>query len=298
VLIAGGISNPTTAEIAQERLELGLSGAPWTRYIEWLWRALHGDLGQSWLTGRPVTQELGERLPATIRLAVSALVIAIALSLVLGIVGALASGRLGDWLSRMFSLLMISTPSFVIGVLLLDVVVIRFGFGHVLTDGTWGTVLLPAVCLALAPAAIWSRILRASLLEARGAAYLHLSAARGASRSRQLVVHALPNALVPFLTVVGIGTAGLLAGAPVIEVVFTWPGVGRYTVQAIQAGDVPVVQGYTLLAVFAYVAVSLIVDIVVRLIDPRRQSGTVANTRRRRMVELDLEAAAESADRI
>jgi ABC-type dipeptide/oligopeptide/nickel transport system permease component len=100
------------------------------------------------------------------------------------------------------------------------------------------------------------------------------------------------------LTVVGIGTAGLLAGAPVIEVVFTWPGVGRYTVQAIQAGDVPVVQGYTLLAVFAYVAVSLIVDIVVRLIDPRRQSGTVANTRRRRMVELDLEAAAESADRI
>ena len=282
VLIAGGESNPTTAEIAQERMQLGLSGPPWSRYIEWLVRALHGDLGQSWLTGRPVTSELGDRLPATARLAVTALVLAIALSLILAILSAMAPGRLPDWLSRIASLLMISTPNFVLGVVLLDIVVIRLGFSRVLTDGTWSTVLLPAVCLALAPAAIWSRVLRASLLEARGAAYLHVSAARGASRTRQLIVHALPNALVPFLTVIGVGTAGFLAGAPVVETVFTWPGIGRYTVEAINARDVPIVQGYTLLAVFTFVIVSLVVDIAVRLIDPRRQPGVQTSQQRRR----------------
>ena len=282
ILIEAGISNPTNAEIAQETQQIGLAGPPWSRYVTWLWRALHGDLGQSWLTGRPVTAELGDRLPATARLAIAALALAIIVSLTLAIASALGPGRLPDHVSRIASILMISVPSFVIAVVLLDIVVIDLKLGSVITDGTWGTVLLPAACLALAPAAIWSRILRASLLEARSAAYLHVSAARGATRTRQMIVHALPNALVPFLNVVGIGTAGLLAGAPVVETVFNWPGVGRYTVIAIDARDVPVVQGYTLLAVFVYVVVSLVVDVVVRVIDPRLRPGASHSSDRRR----------------
>lgn len=198
--------------------------------------------------------------------------LAVALSLGFGLLAAARPGGGADHATRAITLAGLVTPGFLFAIVLLDLVVVRLGMGRIIADGTWSTVFLPALTLAIGAAAAWSRVLRATLLEASGASYLAVSTARGASPRRLLFVHRLPNALPPYLTLVGLGTAGLLGGAPVIESVFTWPGIGRYTVDAIDARDMPVVVGFTICAILAYVLTSLIVDAVIALIDPRRRS--------------------------
>lgn len=269
VLQANGVAHPTTEQVQAKRAQLGLSGNPVSRYAHWLANAARGDLGTSWVTGRPVSDELSQRLPATLRLTATAAALSLALALVLGCVAAIAPGRWPDTVVRLVSLGALAVPSFVIGLVLLHVVVLRLGHFRIISDGTWGTVFLPGLTLALATAASWSRILRAGLLQAHGAPHIDVSRARGASRWRLLTVHDLPNALVPFLTVVGTGVAALLGGAAIVETVFTWPGMGRYAVQGITSRDLPVVQGYTMLTITAYVLVSLTVDLITAAIDPR-----------------------------
>jgi glutathione transport system permease protein len=269
VLAAKHVTDPTPAQVEEQRDKMGLDGSPVSRYVDWLGGAVRGDLGESWSSGRPVASELADRLPATLILTVAALGLAVTASLMLGCVAGYAPRRWPDALVRAVALLSVAVPSFVVATLLLDVVVVRWGWFQVVTDGTWGTVLLPAVTLALAPAANWTRLLRAGILEARRATFLQVAEARGATQARLIGRHALPNASLPFLTAVGTGTAALLGGAPVVESIYTWPGVGRYAVESITARNVPVVQGFTLLAVAAYVSVSMIVDVVAGVIDPR-----------------------------
>ncbi|WP_208325932.1 ABC transporter permease [Amycolatopsis arida] len=269
VLSARGITEPDPALVAATRAELGLDHPLPVRFGQWLLGALRGDLGVSWRTGRPVAEEFATRLPATLTLTAVALLIAVGLAMVLGLVAAAAPRRWPDTVSRVVSLGMLAVPGFLLGVLLLDVVVVRLGAGRVISDGTLATVGLPALTLALTSAGVWARVLRAAVLEARSAPFLHVSAARGATPRRRLVVHVLPHALPPFLTVVGLSTAAFLGGAPIVETVFTWPGLGRYVVESIHARDMPAVAGFTLLAVVAYVVVSLAVDVLLRRIDPR-----------------------------
>ncbi|MCW0215735.1 MAG: ABC transporter permease [Pseudonocardia sp.] len=274
VLEARGITEPSPPAIAAVREELRLDDPLVVRFARWAGGVLTGDLGISWRTGSPVIQEFVTRLPATLRLTGAALVLAVALALVLGAAAAAAPGRWPDVAARAVALVMLVVPSFVLGVVVLDVLVVRAGLGRVIADGTWATVFLPALTLALASAAGWSRVLRTSLLEARSAPYLQVSAARGASRRRRLRVHQLPNAAPPFLTMIGLGSAALIGGAPIVESVFTWPGIGRYTVEAINARDMPVVVGFTLVAVVVYVVMSLLVDLVCAAIDPRLRQRT------------------------
>lgn len=269
VLEARGVTSPSPPAIAAVRAELGLDDPLVVRFAAWAGRAVTGDLGISWRTGRPVMEEFALRLPATLRLTGTALAVAVVLALLLGMVAAAAPNRWPDVVARVVSLAMLVVPSFVLGVLVLDVLVVRMGLGRVIADGTWATVFLPALTLALFSAASWSRVLRTSLLEARSASYLRVSAARGTTRWRRMWVHQLPNAAPPFLTVIGLGVAALLGGAPVVEAVFTWPGVGRYTVDAIEARDMPAVVGFTLVAVVVFVVTSLVIDLVCGLIDPR-----------------------------
>ncbi|WP_084470195.1 ABC transporter permease [Amycolatopsis benzoatilytica] len=191
------------------------------------------------------------------------------IALLIGTTAAVAAGRWPDIVARGVTLAMLAVPSFVLGVVPLDMLVVRAGLGRVIADGTWATVFLPALTLALATAATWSRVLRTALLEAQSAPYLRVSAARGAGRWHRLWVHQLPGAAAPFLTVVGLGTAALIGGAPIVESVFTWPGIGRYTVEAINARDMPVVVGFTLVAVVTYVVTSLVVDLLCTVIDPQ-----------------------------
>jgi ABC-type dipeptide/oligopeptide/nickel transport system permease component len=269
VLQARGVQDPRPEDVAAVRAELGLDEPLLVRFTDHLLGLLQGDLGLSWRTGRPVAAELAERLPATALLTGSALLLAVASSLALGVLAAAAPGRWPDATARALALLATVVPGFVLGVVLLDVVVVDLGLGRVLSDGTWRTVGLPAFVLSIAVSGSWSRVLRAALLEAAASPALRVSAARGASPLRRMLVHQLPAALPAYLTVVGLGAAALLGGAPVVESVFTWPGVGRYAVEAIGGRDQPVVVGFVLLAVLVYVVTSLLLDLVNGLLDPR-----------------------------
>lgn len=282
VLRARGILDPDPIEVAAMRAELGLDGNPVSRYVEWLAGAVHGDFGVSWKSGRPVMTEFATRLPATLRLTLTALLIGVLLALVIGIASAAAPRRWPDRLGRVLSLALVTAPGFLVGLLILNVLVLELGLGVVISDGTWRTVGWPAVTLALGAAGYWARILRASILEAQSSSYMLVCRARGVSRSRRMVVHALPNAAGPFLTVVGLGAAGLIGGAPIIESVFTWPGVGGYTVQAINARNQPVIAAFTMIAVLLYVAASLLIDLVLAVIDPRLRSQGFSRRQLRR----------------
>jgi peptide/nickel transport system permease protein len=277
VLNGRGVVDPTPAQVEQVRDELGLERPVWERYVDWLGNAVQGDLGESWRTGRPISTEFSALIPATVNLAVAALLLALFISVPLAMLGASTAGRWPDSAIRIVTLLMVSAPSFLVGVLLLHVVVLRWGIGGVVADGSWSNVWLPALTLALWPAAAWARILRGGLLEAMSATHLQVSAARGSGRLRLLCTHALPNAAVPFLAIVGVSVGWLLAGSAVVETVFTWPGIGRFTVQSIVARDIPVIQAFTLIAVLVYVLASLTVDLLSGIIDPRlRQTATSA----------------------
>ncbi|GAA2183999.1 nickel ABC transporter permease subunit NikB [Brooklawnia cerclae] len=269
VLRARGVLEPDPNQVAAMRAELGLDDPPALRYWNWLVAWMHGDFGISWKSGRPVVEEIAKRLPATGLLTGVSMVLAVVLSAVLGIAAASAHRRLADTLVRVVTLAMVIVPSFLFGLLVLNVLVLRLKWGVVVSDGTWRTVGWPAMTLACGSAGYWARVLRAAMLEARSAPYMQICRARGASSARQLLVHGLPNALPPWVTVVAMGAAGLLGGAPIVEAVFTWPGIGAYTVQAINAGDAPVVVCYTMLAVTTFVVVSVLTDIALTLLDPR-----------------------------
>jgi glutathione transport system permease protein len=283
VLLARGMESPTPLAVQQVRSELRLDEPVPLRFWHWLTGLLHGDLGVSWRTGRPVVDEFVSRLPATLVLTSAALVLAVTASVVVGLVAARWHGRWPDALARSVSLFFLVVPGFLLGITMIDVLVVRMGLGHVIADGTWATVFLPAVTLSVGVAASWSRVFRAALLDAGTAPSLRVSQARGASATRRLLVHQLPNALPPLLTMIGLGTAALIGGAPIVESVFTWPGIGRYTVQAIDARDMPVVVGFTMIAVLVYVVASLVVDLLVIGIDPRLRP--VPAVRRPRRIE-------------
>ncbi len=214
VLAARGVSEPSPPAIAAVRAELNLDDPLPVRFVRWAGGALTGDLGVSWQTGRPVSADVATLLPATLLLAGVAMALAVVLALVLGVAAGAAPRRWPDALSRMITFGFIAVPSFVIGVTLLDVLVVRAGLGRVIADGTLATVFLPALVLALSSAAVWSRVLRTSLLEAHSAPYVRIVTARGGGPVRRLLVHQLPHAAGPFLAVVGLGTGALLGGCP------------------------------------------------------------------------------------
>jgi len=259
VLVANGVGNPTPTQVAALRAELGLDEPAPVRLGRWLLAAATGDLGRSWRSGAPVAAELADRLPATLRLAAVALALAL-----------IAQHRRADLAARGLVFLGAAVPSFVVGTLLLEVVVVRLGIGRVLADGSWGGAVLPAVPLALAAAAVWARVLRAAMLEVRARRHVQVARARGAGRLRVLLVHVLPGASPPLFTAIGMTVGSLLAGAAVVETIFTWPGVGPYLVEAIVARDVPVVQGTVLLGVLAHVVANTLADLAAAAVDPGR----------------------------
>ena len=276
-LQARGVENPRPAEIAAIREELKLDRPAVVQYFAWLGRAVRGDLSLSYQSGRPVSEELIHRLTATLRLTG----LALAMSVLLAIAGALLSTmyfeKFPDWFIRLLTQVAAACPSFLLGLLALQFIVIALGWGRVISTTSAADVWLPAICLSIGRAAEWTQLLRASLLEALGAPYAFVATARGATRFRVLFRHALPNAMLPFLNVVGVGVGSLLGGAAIVETVFSYPGIGSYVVAAIIARDLPVVQGFVVVSTFAYVLANLLIDLVSALVDPRlRTSGEIA----------------------
>ena len=257
------------ADVAGLRRELGLDRPLAVQYARFLVHAARGDLGHSIAFRAPVGRVIAARYPATLELAAAALVLALIFAVPLGVLAAVRRGSVVDRAARLASLVGVCLPSFWLGPLLMLGFSIRLGWLPVSGRGGLAHLVLPAVTLALGMAGILVRLTRASLLAALGEDYVRAARAKGAPPWRVVGVHALRNALVPVVAVLGLQAGAVLAGAIITETVFAWPGLGRLLVQAIQARDYPLVQGCVLAIGLSYVAVNTAADLLAGVIDPR-----------------------------
>ncbi len=257
--------------VQQIRRDYVLDRPVHVRYATWMSRLLRGDLGTSYHQQRPVSEIVAERLPATGRLALAATAIAVVVGLAAGIAAALRPGGLLDQLLMSAAVLGISTPVFWLGMMLSLLFAVWLGWLPVsgYGDGAWTNLVLPAVTLGALHTGTIARMARSSLLEVIRQEYIQTARAKGFTESWVVAKHALRNALIPVVTVIGIGLADLLVGAPLTETVFAWPGLGRMLVAAVGQRDLPVVMGAVLIFAVIYVLANLLVDLAYLVIDPR-----------------------------
>src|SRR5436190_4662341 len=256
-------------DVARLRKTLGLDKPLVTQYGAFLAGLARGNLGTSFRYGTPVAREIRQRLPDTALLAISAMVIAVAFALPLGIVAAVFRGRAPDHAAMTLALVGISMPNFWLGPLLAILFAVRLGWLPVAGTGTLAHLVLPAVTLGAALAAILARMTRASVLEELRELYVLAARARGLSRTRAVVRHAFRNSLIPIVTIVGLQFGAVLTGTIITETIFAWPGVGRLLIQAISFRDYPLVQGCILFISITYVAMNLMTDLTYGWLDPR-----------------------------
>jgi len=259
----------TEADVDRIRHQLGLDDPIPIQYLKYAGRALRGDFGESVHSHRPVLEMIGEQASATIQLALAAMVIAVVLGVTLGTISALRQNSWVDSLSMLVALFGVSMPSFWFGLLLIYVFSLRLGWFPITGQGGLERLILPAVALGMDFAAITARLVRANLLEVLRQDYILSARAKGL-RDRVVVSrHALRNAMIPVLTIVGLQLGNLLGGAVVVETVFAREGIGRLAITAILSKDFPLVQGIVLLSAIVYVAVNLAVDMTYAIFDPR-----------------------------
>ncbi len=259
------------ALVEQIRRDYALDRPVHERYLTWMSRLLRGDLGTSYHQQRPVAEIIGERLPATARLAVAATGLSVILGMAAGVVAALRPGGFADQALMGAAVLGISTPVFWLGMMLSLCFAVWLGWLPVsgYGDGAWPNLVLPALTLAAVHTGTIARMTRSSLLEVARQDFIQNARANGLPEWRVVAKHALRNALIPVVTVVRIGLADLLVGAPLTETVFAWPGIGRMLVAAVGQRDLPVVMGAVLVFAVIYVLANLVVDLAYLVIDPR-----------------------------
>jgi peptide/nickel transport system permease protein len=277
----GPDSRARPEDIAAIRAAFGLDEPPPLQYVRWMSHVLSGDLGTSFRTGRRLTEELALRLPVTLELTVLAAVLGLVPAVLVGVLAAVRRNSAADYLATVTTLVGVSVPSFLLATLL----VLAFslwlrwlpplGYVELNRDplGNLRTMVLPSLSLGLPFAAIMMRITRSSILEVLGQDHVRVARAKGLPSSRVLGRHVLPNAAIPVITVAGIQIARLLGGAVIVETIFGLPGIGRYVFEAIGTRDYPVVQGVTLVVALVFVLVSLIVDVLYALVDPRLRTA-------------------------
>jgi len=255
------------------RVALGLDQPVMLQFTHYLHGLLQFDLGTSLQSRRPVTDLLQERLPATLLLAGVTLAVTLTLALPLGMLAAVRRGSAWDGGAMAFSMLGVSIPNFWLGPLLILVFSLWLGWFPVSGREGAGSVVLPAVTLGTGLAAVLSRMVRSSMLEVLGEDYIRTARAKGLPPQRVILHHGLRNALLPVITLLGLQLGALLAGAVITETVFSWPGIGLLTIEAIQSRDYPVVQACVLLISVGYVLVNLLTDIAYAWADPRIRLG-------------------------
>jgi ABC-type dipeptide/oligopeptide/nickel transport system permease component len=249
--------------------ELHLNEPLGMQYLNFLSRLGHGDLGSSLHSHRPVLPTILKRYPNTLELALFAMLIAISIALPLGTLSALKQHSMVDSASMFFALLGVSLPNFWLGPLLILLFSVQFDLFPVSGKEGLMDFVLPGVTLGLGMAAILTRMVRSSLLEVKNREYILCARAKGISNFQVVGKHTLRNALIPVVTIVGLQFGGLLAGSIITETIFSWPGIGRLTVQAINARDYPLVQGCVLMISLTYVFINLGTDLLYAFIDPR-----------------------------
>jgi peptide/nickel transport system permease protein len=267
----------TEAQLEAIRVSMGLDQSILVQLGTWLQRLATGNLGVSLISGAPVLDLIGDRIGPTIALSTSTFLLTILLAIPLGVVASRKPGHLVDRLLMGFSTLGLSLPVFVMGYLLMYVFAIEFRWLPVqgyqpLSSGFWAhaqRLIMPSLALSGAYVALVARMTRSSIIEVKGEDFIRTARAKGASETSILIRHALRNAAIPIVTVVGAGVASLITGVVVTESVFNLPGLGRLVVEAVLARDYPVIQALILLFSFIYILVNLIVDILYTVFDPR-----------------------------
>jgi len=287
----------TPEKVAEVRVRLGLDRPIWEQYLLYIGKAMRGDLGVSIIRGDPVAGDLMRRFPATVELAIAAIIVAIVLGIPIGVASAVWRNSLLDSIARLGALTGVSMPIFWLGLVLawffgVQLRILPTGFR--LSSGTafvpwtnfvildallqrdWATLgdalrhlILPALALATIPLAVIARMTRASMLEVLSREYIRTAEAKGLSRRAVILRHALRNALLPVLTVVGLQVGRLLAGAILTETIFSWPGIGLWVYESIEARDYAIVQGVSLFIAVIVVGVNLLTDVLYAAVDPR-----------------------------
>ncbi|HEY2132751.1 MAG TPA: ABC transporter permease [Acetobacteraceae bacterium] len=251
------------------RHEWGLDQPLYVQYLRYFLAILHGDLGQSMRDGRPALALVVERIPATLTLAVPALALKLALGIPAGVYAALHRNSLTDRLVMAGAVAGFTVPSFVLGLLLVLLFAVQLGWLPSGGSDSWSSVILPVVTLGLGGAGMLARFTRSAMLEVLGQPYIRTASAKGVPWRAVVRGHALPNAAIPTVTIVGFLVGSLIAGSVVVESVFSWPGVGRLLVVAVANRDLAVVQCILLLVASTMVAANLIVDLLYGVFDPR-----------------------------
>jgi peptide/nickel transport system permease protein len=256
-------------DLQQLRHALGLDVPVGKQYVRYLAGVAHGDLGESFRFREPVTRVVLEHYPATLELAVVALLVCVVIGIPAGLLAAERRATATDHAVGLFTLLGLSVPNFALGPVLILIFSVILGWLPVSGRGGPAHLILPAITLGAALAAILTRMVRTSVIEELSSDYVRTARAKGLSPAAVLFRHAFRNALIPILTILGLQFGTLLAGTIVTETIFSWPGIGRLAVQAIGARDYPLLQGCILLIAVSYVLVNLLTDFIYVLIDPR-----------------------------
>jgi ABC-type dipeptide/oligopeptide/nickel transport system permease component len=259
----------TSADMARLRSQLGLDRPLYVQYAEFVGRAVQGDLGTSIRTGRPVLQEIAEQFPSTLALTLAAIVVAAVGGILAGTLSATSSQRVIGGAVMVLVLLGISTPTFFSGLLLIIVFSLYLNWLPVATGTGLAPLVLPSIALAAPAAAVLARVTRSGMLEELRKDYVRTAYAKGLRLEAVVVRHVWQNAMIPIVTILGLQFGGLMAGAVIVESVFARPGLGRYTVNAINARDFPQIQGTVLVVAVAYLLVNLLVDVLYAALDPR-----------------------------
>jgi len=258
-----------SADIQAARHAYGLDQPVSKQYIQYWKGVLHGRLGQSIRLNQDVARVVWDRYPYTLRLTVAALIVALLLSIPAGVRSAQRRDRWDDRVLSVVSLFGLSFPNFALGPILILFFAIKLGILPVSGSGTWEHLVLPALTLGGSLAAILTRMVRTAMLEELGQDYIRTARAKGLSEHTVVYKHALRNAMIPVLTVVGLQFGSLLAGAIVTETIFSWPGIGRLTISAISNRDYFLVQGCILAIGLTYIAVNLLTDVLYAAVNPR-----------------------------
>ncbi len=272
---------PDPATIAAVRHEYGLDQPLPVQYLSWLGRLVRGDMGRSLRTRQPVRQAIAERLPATLELGLAALCFSLSIAIPVGILAAVKRNSGWDIFASGFTLLGVSLPNFFLGILLILVFSLYWRVfppgGYVPPAKGLGDnlrrLVLPAITLGTASMAVNMRLMRSSLLDTLLQDYVRVARAKGLSERRVIIGHALKNAFIPVVTVIGIQVGAVLEGAFITETLFIWPGVGKLAVDSIAGRDYPVVQGIVLLSALSFMSANLLVDLLYAYLDPRIKYG-------------------------
>ena len=261
---------PSEEVMNQTREEMGLTRPFLVQYGDWLFSCLRGDFGNSYSLKKPVLTLLGSRLWPTIKLSLASMILMLLVSIPFGMLAAVHKNKWIDYLVRSFTFLGVSVPNFWVGLLLISFFCVKLKWLSVVSaDTTFRNIILPAVTLAFAMSAKYTRQVRTAVLEELSQDYVTGARARGIREWKILWLNVFPNSLLPLITMLGLSIGSLLGGTAVVEVIFSYPGLGGLAVSAITSYDYPLVQGYVLWIALIYMGINLVVDISYNFVDPR-----------------------------